>query len=199
MALCQFQVPFIQVTPTQSTLLHSHRMASTLCQDLLTTQSGCGMQTLATLVQDPFERSHTWYQFTVAVSGSSEKTQKTLETLVQDLSHKYAYFNGFQSDSQLENGWILNFPSQLLFWVPPWSRKGLWWPRNTAVIAEGSTKLDLQPVCAWNILGTVPRGMSFIYYIQCAILCSVSPCFIRSLNLRMVRLGEYKLTSEARS
>jgi WD40 repeat protein len=40
-----------QVTPTQSTLLHSHRMASTLCQDLMTRQSGCGMQTLAMLFQ----------------------------------------------------------------------------------------------------------------------------------------------------
>jgi WD40 repeat protein len=51
-------------------------------------------------------------------------------------------FNGFRSDSQLENGWVMNSPSELLFWVPPWSRIGLWRPANTAVIADWSTKLD---------------------------------------------------------
>ncbi|TDL24719.1 hypothetical protein BD410DRAFT_718713, partial [Rickenella mellea] len=39
--------------------------------------------------------------------------------------------------------WIMGSDSSLLFWVPPWSRVGLWWPTNTAVIAEGSTHLDL--------------------------------------------------------
>jgi hypothetical protein len=51
---------------------------------------------------------------------------------------------GFQTDSRLENGWLLKSPSkELLFGVPPWSQLGLWWPANTAVIAKGSTKLDL--------------------------------------------------------
>ncbi|KAN0102501.1 hypothetical protein V8E52_011886, partial [Russula decolorans] len=61
-----------------------------------------------------------------------------------------AIFNGFRSDSQLENGWVMNSPSELLFWVPPWSRIGLWWPGNTAVIADWSTKLD----CSQFVHGT---------------------------------------------
>jgi WD40 repeat protein len=50
---------------------------------------------------------------------------------------------GFVDRSKLVNGWILGSDSGLLFWVPPWNRKGLFWPRNTAVIADGLTKVDL--------------------------------------------------------
>ncbi|KZP09326.1 WD40 repeat-like protein [Athelia psychrophila] len=52
----------------------------------------------------------------------------------------------FRDNSKLENGWILtptSSSSRLLFWVPPWHRQGLWWPRNTAVIAPGSMRLEL--------------------------------------------------------
>jgi WD40 repeat protein len=50
---------------------------------------------------------------------------------------------GFGDSSKLEGGWILNSASRLLFWVPPWSRTGLWRPRNTAIIGDLVTKLDL--------------------------------------------------------
>jgi WD40 repeat protein len=50
----------------------------------------------------------------------------------------------FKDDAILENGWVLNPPSTLLFWVPPWNCLGLWWPRNSLVIAETPTKLDFR-------------------------------------------------------
>ncbi|KAH6886722.1 WD40-repeat-containing domain protein [Coprinopsis sp. MPI-PUGE-AT-0042] len=53
----------------------------------------------------------------------------------------------FADDSGYQNGWIVhskeNDSECLLLWVPPWSRSGVWWPRNTAVIAEVPVKLDL--------------------------------------------------------
>jgi hypothetical protein len=52
--------------------------------------------------------------------------------------------NNFQYDSVTRNGWVtLDWTSELLFWVPPWSRTGLWRPNNVMVIGEGSTKVDL--------------------------------------------------------
>jgi WD40 repeat protein len=53
-----------------------------------------------------------------------------------------AYPDDFKDTSKMDNGWMLGLDSELLFWVPPWNRVGLWWPRTTAVIAEQSTKLD---------------------------------------------------------
>jgi WD40 repeat protein len=58
-------------------------------------------------------------------------------------SIRHTMFNRFRGDSIFENGWVLNLPSELLFWVPPWARTGLWWPTNTVVIADVVTKLDL--------------------------------------------------------
>jgi hypothetical protein len=43
------------------------------------------------------------------------------------------------------NGWVLGPNSELLFWVPPELRDGLWQPDNVAVITEAiTTKLDLK-------------------------------------------------------
>ena len=53
----------------------------------------------------------------------------------------------FADSSKLVDGWILGPNSELLFWVPPSLRVGLWWPRNTAVIAKVSTKLDFTLFC----------------------------------------------------
>jgi WD40 repeat protein len=58
-------------------------------------------------------------------------------------SPSYIPTTGFVDRSKLVNGWILGSVSELLFWVPPWNRKGLFWPRNTAVIADGLTKVNL--------------------------------------------------------
>ncbi|KDQ56497.1 hypothetical protein JAAARDRAFT_132710, partial [Jaapia argillacea MUCL 33604] len=38
--------------------------------------------------------------------------------------------------------WIVTRKSQLLFWVPPWNRVGLYWPGNLLVIGQQPTKLD---------------------------------------------------------
>jgi hypothetical protein len=43
----------------------------------------------------------------------------------------------------LQTGWVSNAGKQM-FWVPPWLREGLYFPRNTLVIRnQGTTKLDL--------------------------------------------------------
>ncbi|KAJ6627752.1 WD40-repeat-containing domain protein, partial [Mycena sp. CBHHK59/15] len=42
-----------------------------------------------------------------------------------------------------KDGWMLNPPSDLIYWIPPWLREGLYAPRNTLVIrCRGTTKLD---------------------------------------------------------
>ncbi|KZP31119.1 WD40 repeat-like protein [Athelia psychrophila] len=48
------------------------------------------------------------------------------------------------SSSRLENGWVVNPPADLLFWVPPVYRTGLLWgPNITVVISPEYTRLDL--------------------------------------------------------
>ncbi|TDL20644.1 WD40 repeat-like protein [Rickenella mellea] len=49
----------------------------------------------------------------------------------------------FTDDSILQNGWIINSSSEYLFWVPPWNRPGLCWPRTKFVVGARSTKVDL--------------------------------------------------------
>ncbi|KAJ7592836.1 hypothetical protein C8J56DRAFT_779429 [Mycena floridula] len=40
------------------------------------------------------------------------------------------------------DGWIMGPDKQLLFWVPPVYRTGLWRPSNTAVIGNNALRLD---------------------------------------------------------
>ncbi|KAF7974220.1 hypothetical protein HWV62_13201 [Athelia sp. TMB] len=48
---------------------------------------------------------------------------------------------GFTKSSRLrENGWMVNRAGDLLFYVPPDMRAGLWWPDDTAVIFTASTR-----------------------------------------------------------
>lgn len=51
--------------------------------------------------------------------------------------------NPYTDKCRLEGGWMKTANGELLFWVPPSNRYGLWRPRNTAMIAKVSTKLDL--------------------------------------------------------
>ncbi|KAJ7108211.1 hypothetical protein C8R44DRAFT_884977 [Mycena epipterygia] len=45
---------------------------------------------------------------------------------------------------RIDDGWVLNSAGQLMFWVPPWLREGLYLPHNALVICrKGTTKLDL--------------------------------------------------------
>ncbi|KAH9942674.1 hypothetical protein B0H21DRAFT_696253, partial [Amylocystis lapponica] len=41
-----------------------------------------------------------------------------------------------------QNGWILGENQELLLWIPPMYRKGLWSPRTKVIIGIPSTKLD---------------------------------------------------------
>ncbi|KZP04287.1 WD40 repeat-like protein [Athelia psychrophila] len=50
---------------------------------------------------------------------------------------------GYTASSQLDNGWMRNSPTELLFWVPPAYRAGLWQPYDTLVLGQPSTRLDL--------------------------------------------------------
>ena len=46
--------------------------------------------------------------------------------------------------SNIDDGWVLGQADELLFWVPPVLRRGLYQPRNTLVIIdEITTQLDL--------------------------------------------------------
>ena len=93
------------------------------------------------------------------VSGSDDKTIRVWDAEIdfgdckvpenplvsyESAQSQVAAKNGFRDDSVLmPNGWVLNSSSTLLFWVPPWNRNGLWWPRNTALIGRESTKLNV--------------------------------------------------------
>lgn len=51
----------------------------------------------------------------------------------------------FDDYSEIVNGWVLGANSELLFWVPPELRRGLYRPRNTLVLAPvPTTRLDLK-------------------------------------------------------
>ncbi|KIM23595.1 hypothetical protein M408DRAFT_77218, partial [Serendipita vermifera MAFF 305830] len=47
----------------------------------------------------------------------------------------------FTNTSHMVDGWMLGPNSELLFWVPPTLRTGLWMPGNTAVIGIMATRL----------------------------------------------------------
>jgi WD40 repeat protein len=47
------------------------------------------------------------------------------------------------SSKMIKGGWMCGTHSEMLFWVPPENRGGLW-RRNTAVIGKHTTKLDLR-------------------------------------------------------
>ncbi|KAF7978742.1 hypothetical protein HWV62_44752 [Athelia sp. TMB] len=43
----------------------------------------------------------------------------------------------------MSNGWVSTASGELLFWLPPWNRVGLYRPNNTLVIGKNPTRLDL--------------------------------------------------------
>jgi len=44
--------------------------------------------------------------------------------------------SGFEDSSRVEDGWMTGQNGELQFWVPPWYRTGLLWPRNSAFVSE---------------------------------------------------------------
>jgi len=64
--------------------------------------------------------------------------------LVDALLHVDGIFvSSFVDSSKLIGGWMHGMNSELLFWVPPHNQRGLFWPRNTAVMGIPATVLDI--------------------------------------------------------
>ena len=102
------------------------------------------------IIAGPFE-GHTHQICSVAfsqdgkhiVSGSWDQTIRVWDAEIgEGVVGDHNLANSFTDTSTLEDGWICN-PSKLLFWVPPWTRPGLCWPRNRFVIAFGSPSTHL--------------------------------------------------------
>ncbi|KAJ6612628.1 hypothetical protein B0H10DRAFT_1952189 [Mycena sp. CBHHK59/15] len=52
--------------------------------------------------------------------------------------------NPLGDSPRFKDDWVLNTAGEIMFWVPPWRRNGLYAPRNALVIClDGTTKLDL--------------------------------------------------------
>ncbi|KAJ7144094.1 WD40 repeat-like protein [Mycena epipterygia] len=75
------------------------------------------------------------------ISGSVDMTVRISEVSVNpSLESPLGIYPTFDSNT----GWVTNHEGQLMFWLPPWLREGLYLPHNTVVIrARGTTKLDL--------------------------------------------------------
>src|SRR5712671_3158311 len=76
------------------------------------------------------------------VSGSSDNTIRLWDAEVPDIVSTSSWPGYYQL---LPSGWVLNSDTEKLFWVPPWNRAGLCFPRNTMTISRygASTILDL--------------------------------------------------------
>ncbi|KZP28027.1 WD40 repeat-like protein [Athelia psychrophila] len=70
------------------------------------------------------------------VSGSADKTIHIFDMPTDANSSSV---QGFRCSSHLVNGWMQNSSTELLFWVPPAYRTGLWRPNSTVVISQQST------------------------------------------------------------
>lgn len=92
------------------------------------------------------------------VSGSADKTIRIwdVDTTVSFLQHgnfiiicfygivTHCKFSAaFKGNLRIDDGWILGCNSELLFWVPPFNREGLWKPNDVCVIGESITRLDM--------------------------------------------------------
>ncbi|KZP23149.1 hypothetical protein FIBSPDRAFT_1043092 [Athelia psychrophila] len=77
------------------------------------------------------------------VSGLDDMPFPIIEVHTDASSHSRESRSYTTSSSHLVNGWMQNSPTELLFWVPPEYRTGLWQPGDTVVIGQASTCLDL--------------------------------------------------------
>jgi len=72
--------------------------------------------------------------------GFQIQIQKKITRVSSTAENKVTWKRDYRS----KDGWVLNSAGDLLFWVPPWLRDGLYFPQNSLVIcARGTTKLDL--------------------------------------------------------
>jgi WD40 repeat protein len=65
-----------------------------------------------------------------------------LTTNSSPLNQKFIFSPTHIDTGKLHNGWVLGSQSELLLWVPPLHRIGLWAPRNEAVIGRRVTRLN---------------------------------------------------------
>ncbi|KZP23124.1 prolyl oligopeptidase, partial [Athelia psychrophila] len=108
------------------------------------------------LVRGPFK----WHTDSVAsvafspdgkhlVSGSFDKTIRIFQ-IPTDASSQSRELQSYTSTSYIANGWMQNYPTELLFWVPPEYRTGLCQSGDTVVLGQ-STCLDITHfVCGDN-------------------------------------------------
>ncbi|KAI9568338.1 hypothetical protein HD554DRAFT_2099589 [Boletus coccyginus] len=78
------------------------------------------------------------------VSGSDDKTIR-INTAIES---SFTFQDGrgvpaFSSNSKLENGWLYDVNGNILFWVPPMNRAGLYYPQTIMVIGAQATQIDL--------------------------------------------------------
>ncbi|KAF7984957.1 hypothetical protein HWV62_9895 [Athelia sp. TMB] len=74
-------------------------------------------------------------------SGSENGTIRIFS--VYDEGDSASSGKGYKHTSRLENGWMQNSPTELLFWVPPAYRAPLWRPYNVLVLGQQPVRLDL--------------------------------------------------------
>ena len=99
-------------------------------------------------VSDPFE-VHMASARSVTFSPNGQRVVSSLSSQFPVMNSAQVAFNDaentrmFTDQSTLDfDGWIQGPHSELLFWVPPQNRAGLWWPSNISVLARSSTKID---------------------------------------------------------
>jgi WD40 repeat protein len=76
------------------------------------------------------------------VSGSWDNTIRLWDA---EISHIVSTMSCTGYSRLLPSGWVVNSDAEKLFWVPPWNRAGLCFPRNTMTISRdgASTILDM--------------------------------------------------------
>ncbi|KAF9449463.1 WD40 repeat-like protein [Macrolepiota fuliginosa MF-IS2] len=79
---------------------------------------------------------------TIRVWDTSDLTTSTSSSGEHRLQVPFHVQGGHMDACTIQNGWVAGPGGELIFWIPPWNISGLWWPRNTAVIAATQTRLD---------------------------------------------------------
>ena len=95
------------------------------------------------------------------VSGSLNNTIRLWDA---KLSHVVSTL-GCTCYSLLPSGWVINSNAEKLFWVPPWHRVGLCFPRNIMTISqEGVSMLDMSQFVHGTAWETCRTGWISAYY-----------------------------------
>ncbi|KAJ6543121.1 WD40-repeat-containing domain protein [Mycena capillaripes] len=79
------------------------------------------------------------------VSGSFDKTLRVWDIEKRDLSRLPLSLHSSSPhllDWEITKGWVSSYPSELLFWLPPNLRIGLWLPNTKLVISKQQTSLS---------------------------------------------------------